>query len=365
MQVVFVHGVNTRDTADGSYGRAVEARTDRLDRLAFGGVATIRSPYWGRFGRPERNLESVPRRRGGNQALSTELHPPALDGDPTFDVARHDLCEIVGTLSIAALQDAATRHGEAERREVEDYWMAAAEFATMRSRPSWLSQATSVADVSACLKAEVDIIRGRRPLGGSEVGRLPLTAANDFAAGRLRDWSSGFLAQFLGDAFMFFSRRDAGKAVRQKIALSIVDAAKAAEKKQHPLVLIGHSMGGSILHDMLNDSDEIADIQEAIGSPLNVNLFLSVGTQVGLFAELGQFAATEGASPLKVSCDRYWNVFDFADTLSFLCAPILPGVIDFEVNTAGGVLRSHSAYFDNAMFFTLLKARLKGAGLVS
>jgi hypothetical protein len=362
MQVVFVHGVNNRDAADGMFRQEVAARTDRLSRLAFAGNATIRNPYWGKFGRPERSLGSVPKARGGAQTLGLAGGPTPGAG-PDFDPTGFDLREIVGTLSIDALQEAAKLQNDDKRREIENYWVAAADFAEMRPHPAWLTQSASLKEISTRLGDEVEVMRNLRPLG--EGWHTPRAGLNDLAARRLRDWSSGFLAQFLGDAFMFFSRREAGRSVRREITASILDAARNAEVEQQPLVLIGHSMGGSVLHDILTDPEEIRALQADLGRPLAIDLFLSVGTQIGLFAELGQFTPSGTDHPLSIPCRHYWNVFDFADTLSFLCSPSLPGAVDLEINTAGGVLRAHNAYFDNAVFYSRLRARLTEVGLVS
>jgi hypothetical protein len=361
VQVVFVHGVNNRDAGDGEFASEVAARTDRLNRLAFGGGATIRNPYWGKFGRPSRTLESVPMKRGSAQTLGLN---PTPGGYAAFDPAGHDLREIVGSMSVAALQDAGTLSPGA-RHALEDYWMAAAAFAEMRPHPVWLTRTVSQDEISARLGDEVEVMKQLRPLGGALKISRPISGVNDFAAARLRDWSAGFLAQFLGDAFMFFSRREAGNAVRREIAAGILDAARAAEAEHQPLVLIGHSMGGSVLHDMLSDPEQVMVLEAELGRPFAVDLFLTVGTQIGLFAELGQFVPSRVGHPLAVRCRHYWNVFDFADTLSFLTGPILRDVIDLEVNTAGGVLHSHNAYFDNAVLFTRLRARLLEAGLAS
>lgn len=362
MQVVFVHGVNNRDAGDGVFRHEVAARTDRLTRLAFRGNANIRNPYWGKFGLIERGLSSVPKSRGGAQTLGLAKGMAPAVG-PTLDISRFDLREIVGTLSIDALQQAAKLQSDGRRHEIENYWMAAAEFAEMRPHPSWLSRSASLNEISTKLGEEVGIMRNLRPLG--EGWHNSKAGANDLAAGRLRDWSAGFLAQFLGDAFMFFSRREAGRSVRREIAASILDAARSAKAERQPLVLIGHSMGGSVLHDMLTDPEEIEAMETQLGRPLALDLFLSVGTQIGLFAELGQFTPSGTDRPLSIPCRHYWNVFDFADTLSFLCSHSVPGAHDLEINTAGGVLRAHNAYFDNAMFYSRLRARLTEVGLFS
>ncbi|MBU1307189.1 MAG: hypothetical protein KKF33_16930, partial [Alphaproteobacteria bacterium] len=171
-------------------------------------------------------------------------------------------------------------------------------------------------------------------------------------------------AQFLGDALMFFSRRDKSIAVRQEVSKHIVAAANAAAVENGPLVLIGHSMGGALLQEVLRDPEEVAAIEKLLGRQLVVDLFLSVGTQIGLFAELSLFPASSGDATRAVSVKNYWNVYDYTDTLAFLCGPFIKGSVDFEVNTAAGVIESHVAYFQNALFFARLKARLKDAGII-
>jgi len=94
---------------------------------------------------------------------------------------------------------------------------------------------TSLEDLAAKLGAEVAAIRHLHTLGGGWLPQLPTFDINDFAADRLRDWTSGLLSQFLGDALMFFSRRDSSKQVRLEIAASIVEAATAATAMRQPL----------------------------------------------------------------------------------------------------------------------------------
>jgi hypothetical protein len=123
-------------------------------------------------------------------------------------------------------------------------------------------------------------------------------------------------------------------------------------------------MGGGVLHEILSDPETVAAMETELGRPLDVDLFLSVGTQIGLFAELKQFATPPGGDLLAVPVKHYWNVFDYNDTLAFLCAPVLPGAVDLEISTSANVADAHGAYFESALFFSRLKARLMEIDLV-
>ena len=106
-------------------------------------------------------------------------------------------------------------------------------------------------------------------------------------------------------------------------------------------------------------------MEARLGAPLEIDLFLSVGTQIGLFAELGQFEVPGDGKLLAVPVAHYWNVYDYHDTLAFVCGPVLNGVEDFEVKTAAGVVSAHGAYFESAVFFRRLHLKLVEVGLVS
>ncbi|MFG1284883.1 hypothetical protein [Xanthobacter autotrophicus] len=362
MQVVFVHGVNTRDNGDSLYQQAVATRDDRLKRLAFGADAKIYSPYWGQFGLPGKALASFPAAKGMVQALGNPKSPPLAEN--LLALARRDFIELISALSVAAITAAGLSSDE-ERHSVEDYWMAAVVYAEARGTPGWLANITTEAELAGKLSAEVGMVSKSRSLGTGWLPGLPQFDFHAVAAAEARRVAAGFLAQFLGDALMFFSRRDLSIAVRREIAKHIIVAATAAAVDSGPLVLIGHSMGGAVLQEVLSDPDEVAAIEKQLGRQLVVDLFLSVGTQIGLFAELNMFPTSSGRPSLAVPVKNYWNAYDYTDTLAYLCGPLIKGAVDFEVNTAAGVIESHVAYFQNALFFSRLKTRLKAAGIVS
>lgn len=111
MQVVFVHGVNTRDLQDGGYEKWVEDRKDRLNRLAFGGKAQIDNPYWGKFGLQERQLKSMPFAKARAEPLSmatrsTEqpvrrLRSATAAPDALVMMAKENFAETVASTGVA------------------------------------------------------------------------------------------------------------------------------------------------------------------------------------------------------------------------------------------------------------------------
>lgn len=366
MQVVFVHGVNNRDLGDGVYEKMTSGRSERFNRLAFDQTATIRFPYWGKFGLAEKALLSLPTSKGEKQALGASAAPAALaDSASIVAAAKADFPAIVASLSVAALGAVSDSKSDAERRRIEDFWMAAARYADARPVPSWLSSLRSEEELGERLAGEVGAARQIVSLGDGWLPKLPKFDPVAAVAGKARDIAAPYLAQFLGDAMMFFARRDQSLQVRAEINGAILDAATAAGDNDEPLVLIGHSMGGSILHELLTDLNNINLLEEQLKRPLKIDLFLGVGTQVGLFAELKQFTAPTSGGPLGVAVDHYWNIYDYADTLAFLSEPTIAGVVDFEISTSAGLSTAHNAYFDNALFFSRINKRLKEAGLLA
>ncbi|QHC37363.1 hypothetical protein [Komagataeibacter xylinus] len=244
MQVVFVHGVNNRDLGDGAYEKMTRRRADRFNRLAFDQTATIRFPYWGKFGLAEKSLLSLPTSKGQTQTLGTLVAPATLaDRASIVAAAKADFPGVVASLSVAALDAVSSSESEAERHSVEDFWMAAARYADARPIPSWLSNLHSEDELGERLAGEVGASRRVESLGVGWLPKLPKLDPVAIAAGKARDIAAPYLAQFLGDAMMFFARRDQSDHVRAEINGAILAAAMVADDNNEPLVLIGHSMG--------------------------------------------------------------------------------------------------------------------------
>jgi hypothetical protein len=255
-------------------------------------------------------------------------------------------------------------------------------YADVDPRPTWLARVESDQDLITRLQHEVAnhrpegpagvppqpewdslgidvawnaIRRGVTRLGTAVSGTLGRTASD-----RIRPAVVPGVADFLGDVLVYFHQQhDAVAPIRETVASAIRDARTRAEEAD-PLVVVAHSMGGSIAYDLL--THELGD--------LPVTLLVTAGTQVGLFAELGLFRDSEPAGPppgkrpkipKPANIDRWINVFDYSDLLGFLVGPVIDGVDDFAYRT-GSLLRAHSHYFLQPSFHHRLAARARSTG---
>lgn len=171
------------------------------------------------------------------------------------------------------------------------------------------------------------------------------------------------LTDFLGDVLVYLSERpqpidgvrQAGGAIADGIAGVLRDA-HATRLNEDPLVVVAHSMGGNIVHDVLTRHPDTQGI--------NVDVLVTVGSQVGFFEELSLFGQHPGVPGLvarrlpRPSAVRRWiNIFDYNDPLSFRLAPIMEEVEDCEYRT--GSFWAHGAYFLQPTFHALLAERVR------
>ncbi|MFB6779668.1 hypothetical protein ACFCX0_20080 [Streptomyces sp. NPDC056352] len=138
------------------------------------------------------------------------------------------------------------------------------------------------------------------------------------------------------------------------VGKALDDAAGAARAYGDPVVVVAHSMGGNIVHDVL--SFHRPDIR--------IDLLVTVGTQVGLFEELKLFAASDPAVPspqvAKVpalpNVTRWINVVDVRDPLAFAAGPVFVGAEDLVFDS--GALLPHGAYLTSPDFHRRLARRV-------
>jgi pimeloyl-ACP methyl ester carboxylesterase len=167
-------------------------------------------------------------------------------------------------------------------------------------------------------------------------------------------------ATFLGDVLTYLRQREADGAHGQIAALVAADLERAetARTPNDPqLLVIAHSMGGNIVYDLLSH----------LRTDLRCDVLVTVGSQPGLFAELGLFPAvdppvdpTTDRVPALHNVGRWINVFDPADALAFAAEGIFDGVEDFRYRTGKGLVKAHSSYFGRPSFYVRLAARLGG-----
>lgn len=162
--------------------------------------------------------------------------------------------------------------------------------------------------------------------------------------------------RFSGDVFEYLLRRgdwtSPGKIVQ--VILAELDTAMS-KRPGEPLIVITHSMGGNIFYDILTH----------FRPELEVDVWLSVGGQVGLFEEMKLFHASDPKvrSPQKVdqlgSRVRCWrNVYDPADPAAFLAEPVFANVKDVRYSTGAGDYHTHLNYFKRSRLYRSLREEL-------
>jgi alpha-beta hydrolase superfamily lysophospholipase len=184
-----------------------------------------------------------------------------------------------------------------------------------------------------------------------------------------RDSLHDKVALFIGDVFEYLHNRGTAKApgdiVREVIAA--IDAADSQRSTDDPLILVGHSLGGVILYDILTHFivDEKPDFE--------ADALVTVGSQVGLFEEMKRFHASVGDTGIIgdrtvkaiAPATRVWiNIYDDVDVFSFQAEPIFDKVQDFRFSSRTGALSAHSAYFLRPTLYRRLRRRLVDAGVL-
>ena len=201
---------------------------------------------------------------------------------------------------------------------------------------------------------------------GVEVG--PLGRAIGRVTDRIRNLTSGFayglvrnsirpaVGLFSGDVFAYLNNGDLRTRIRAAVRAEIVSAWNA-RRPDEPLLLVGHSMGGVILTDMLADPAR-ADLP----ADLTIDCLCTVGSQPGLFQAVGALQGGAPAGGLRLPRRdriRHWfNVFDPIDPLAFAAAPIFEGVEDFAFDSITGVASAHTTYFARPQFYARFRKRL-------
>ncbi len=180
------------------------------------------------------------------------------------------------------------------------------------------------------------------------------------------EWNEQF-TKFTGDVFHYLLHRGTRSKPGEIVArtLAEIDAAEAAGINE-PWFVVTHSMGGNIFYDILT----------YYRPKIDVEVWLSVGGQVGLFEEVKLFQKSKLSDkfPLKVklpgkSVKRWINVYDPIDPFAYIAEPIFSAVDgDVEYSTGSGMLGAHGGYFHKSDFYDKVRdalARAYGSGKAS
>ncbi|MFJ8018371.1 hypothetical protein [Streptomyces sp. NPDC096339] len=396
MPVVFVHGVATRESQD--YRRAVERRTAlwRSFLAPALGVApsalTVIDPYWGGVASefrwnhaslPSGTRDDVEKLGGGDvEELVAEItgseHVFASRGRaPVAALARHHFMDAIDLLWSAAME----RCTEAESEELAELAAAAVSYAERHPHPDWLDGVADDREFLARLLAAIRPAQssettetfgsGRDGRGRAAVGRLR-EGTGRIASAASRAATTGLLAMtrsrthrsvsvFLGDVLCYLRQREQHGAmapIARTVAEAIEEAERSRTEEDPRLVVVAHSMGGNITYDLLSH----------LRPDLRVHTLVTVGSQVGVFAELGLLPAVAPPGdpavdrvPTLPNLTRWLNVFDPDDVLAFRVGEIFDGAEDFRYSTGRGLLHAHSAYFARPSFHRTLARRLAPA----
>lgn len=161
-------------------------------------------------------------------------------------------------------------------------------------------------------------------------------------------------ALLIGDAFSYFSARgDSEKAapIAQRVMDAMRKAAELKEKEGGELIVIGHSMGGVIL----------CDIVTCYGKDIPIDVLITVGSQYPLFADLNMFPGvdtTKRPVPKPENVKEWINIFDPNDFLGYPASHIFEGVRDYHLATYAIGGAAHTDYFNRRSFYFQLARRL-------
>jgi hypothetical protein len=384
MALAFIHGVGNRDGE--KYQRGVAARDALFRRYVYPALQWDNQPgpfnaYWGgdaakfRFNHqclPKDDIEGF----GGDDdpdaiLLSEATGGAEIDADaPVSELARRSSVEDAVDLVWATVAQDIQDDSDAEEWAAWAYRLSSL-MPELESDPTlknstndqqWLNALAARIKEANVPDTEDDV----EAFGGERIWDWLTESTTRIrgAAGRISGDVTTKLfraklhrqaAVFIGDVFTYLDQRgdvaSPGPIVRD-VAKTLDDA-----KKDGPLVVVAHSMGGPIVYDVLS----------YYRTDLEVDKLVTVGSQVGLFEELcllqkGKLAGCP-PGPAKVSevanIKKWINVFDRNDLLSFVAEPIFEGAKDFEYRTGKGVFAAHGAYFTMPSFFKRFAERLQ------
>lgn len=422
MPLVFVHGVSNRKDAE--YIQAQEMRDRYFREIALAGFPTSLvkplNPYWGDLGAfmawgDEACLPlEVNQIFGGGgaevfRAILSETAPDIIapPNQMLVTLARKDLGRAVDALWAAAAHTIPSS-GKANLNDLAATAARAIAFVKANPEPAWLTAVDGagqfvVADDSQFVDAFLTQLDAFSPppvaaqtFGGpgvwdhlkestarlaaaavgvvSDATKAVSDAVKDLgrsAAGAVinpivraaRPGTNKKAILFVGDIFAYLADRGTperpdGEIV--KLVAGDFETASAARGPADPLIIVAHSMGGIIAYDILTHyrPDLVCD------------LFVTVGSQVGVFAELGLLNAVRvdrrlppdpnrPKSKVPANIKRWINVFDPADVLGFKADGVFDRVEDYAFSSGVSSLTAHGMYFERPHFYERLNERIK------
>ena len=385
MPIVFVHGVATRKGA--AYEAATRVRTALIRSFLLPSLyldvdkVKFWNPYWGDNAADFAwNHASLPRgneeKFGPGDALPALLlsemwQEEVLVPDRiVLGIARRSMADAIDILWATAFEHAS----DTELSALADLAVQAMMLAKREPAVGWVNTASDDQEflqelarelTAASLTVSEETLGPRRSFlrlreGLGRIARVAGRMTSTVAVDSLRMSINQSASMFIGDILVYLRQREtAGMngAISKIIADDLDRAARARDSHDPTLVVIAHSMGGNIVYDLFSN----------LRTDLSCEVLLTVGSQVGVFAELGLFPAVAPASdpsesrvPELTNVTRWINVFDPNDVLAFIVGSIFEGAEDYRYSTGYSILAAHSGYFVRPSFYDRLATRLSG-----
>jgi hypothetical protein len=392
MPIVFIHGVSVRKEHD-YYAPSEKTRESLIRSILLPGLAPanakIFNPYWGgSAAQLAWQGKSLPTTRteqlGSADVLIQRVAEEALIEIGPNVPNEHILPTLARKKGLGRAIDvlwpaASLRQNEADAGAFAEVAAGAAKLAEANEHPAWLDDVTNNVDFTERLLREVEVdspppsgdmeTLGARDWwnaaveGATHLAISAAAAASNPAVRAVRPALNEKITYFVGDVFCYLRSREknqencpivkeVGKAIRDAAALRT--PTDPSKPPTDPLIIIGHSMGGNIAYDLLTSF--LKDVR--------CDLFLTVGSQVGLFEELKLFKCSVESSKnpnlvmRPANVNRWVNVFDLADVFSYCGKPIFKDIEDYEFSSGETVLTAHGAYLLQPRFYKRLKARI-------
>lgn len=400
MPIVFVHGVNNR-TEDSDYAEGVSRKTDFLKSLLAPRLGldpakvSITFPYWGGEGVKFRwNQASVPSGSDAVEALALGTpsagtnNPEVWLGEARFQYGTEgvSLGRLSKTEGFAAAVDLVWDTASAVLRPDQGYgallegYAASMAYAGDHPVPAWAFQEPFVSNAEFVDRLLAEIVPFRpanaagKPVEALGLGswfqslkeavtRLasaPNSGVSSLVIGLTRKSIHAKSSRFLGDVFAYLDKRGSVEKpgeILQDVLTQLRAAQKARKSGDDKLIVIGHSLGGVIMYDVLT----------YFAPDVKVDTFITVGSQVALFEEMALYRASNQNIPIDPktfrlerpsSATRWLNVYDTNDVFSFRAETVFKGVEDYLFDTGYGLLDAHGGYFARPSFYKRLAMRL-------
>lgn len=398
MPLVFVHGVGSRENEQ--YRKNLYQRNDFFKSTVLKQVfnnsnTEIFNPMWGKHvpEMPEDNpIIPLPgadgewEGLGPDSNLMSEMIPAVHIGDKVPEdkklvtLAQQSFPDFIDQLWIRAAHLPEVDNNEKKMSELVEAGIVASAYAKENPNPDWAVESANDDELLERLIRELqgwtqgnltssdlqslgagDRIFGFLKKGARRFKRGVIDIPQDILLRKFRPSLTVRTVRFFGDVFYYQASRgtqDNPGSIVSTVLNDLLKAREIADRRQEKLIVVGHSMGGNILYDILTYFD----------TTLKVDIFATVGCQASLFKQLALFAQQkedersgvleQGKAPKPPAVDKWLNIFDPQDVLGFAFEPEFQGVEDFVFESDGGISSAHGDYFKRIRFYERLTDRI-------